>query len=136
MPTDKGGFEPNPAGTVATYDRRTQEFVAQYETLAFEDLYADVLDLMPSELSVVLDVGAGSGRDAAWLTGRGHSVVAVESAAGMREEAARRRTATGIQWMDDRLPGLERVHRTGMVFDLILLAAGRPDDRHPAAWAE
>lgn len=109
--------------TVAAYSRRAQEFVAQYETVAFEELYADVLDLMPSQPSAVLDVGAGSGRDAAWLAGRGHSVVAIEPAAGMREEAARRHTATGIQWMDDRLPGLERVHRTGMVFDLILLAA-------------
>lgn len=97
--------------------------VAQYETISFEELYADVLDLMPSQPSAILDVGAGSGRDAAWLAGRGHSLVAVEPATGMREKTARRHTATGIQWMDDRLPGLERVHRTGMVFDLILLAA-------------
>lgn len=122
-PTDKGGFEPNPAGTVATYDRRAREFVAQYETVAFEELYADVLDLMPPQPSAVLDVGAGSGRDAAWLAGRGHSVVAVEPATGMREEGTRRHAGVGIRWMDDRLPGLERVHRTGMVFDLILLAA-------------
>lgn len=117
---------PEPAtgkDAVAAYDRRAQEFVAQYETLAFEELYADVLDLFPSGPSAILDVGAGSGRDAAWLAGRGHSVVAVEPAASMREEAVRRHTAAGIQWMDDRLPGLERIHRTGMVFDLILLAA-------------
>ncbi|NUB04617.1 methyltransferase domain-containing protein [Azospirillum sp. Vi22] len=111
------------ASTVATYDRRAQEFVAQYETIAFEELYANILDLMPSAPSAVLDVGAGSGRDAAWLAERGHSVIAVEPAAGMREEAVRRHREAGIQWMDDRLPGLERVHRTGMVFDLILLAA-------------
>ncbi len=117
------GSASSTAGTVATYDRRAQEFVAQYETIAFEELYADVLDLMPSQPSAVLDVGPGSGRDAAWLAGRGHSVVAIEPAAGMREEGARRHAGVGIRWMDDRLPGLERVHRTGMVFDLILLAA-------------
>lgn len=44
------------------------ELAGQYESIAFEGLYADVLDVLPSAPSAVLDVdvGAGSGRDAAW----------------------------------------------------------------------
>lgn len=40
---------------------------------------------------LALDVGAGSGRDAAWLASWGYEVVAAEPAAGMRREASKRR---------------------------------------------
>lgn len=123
LPPDSSRSVSTHGDIVATYNRRAKEFAGQYEAIAFEDLYADVLDLLPAEPAVVLDVGAGSGRDAAWLAARGHSIVAVEPAAGMREEAARRHGSTTIRWLDDRLPGLERVHRCAMAFDLILLAA-------------
>ena len=33
------------------------------------------------------DIGAGSGRDANWLTGKDWDVIAVEPSAGMREQA-------------------------------------------------
>ena len=54
----------------------------------------------------MLDVGAGTGRDAAWLARLGHEVVAVEPSAAMRAEAERRHPAARIRWIDDRLPGL------------------------------
>lgn len=109
--------------TLAAYDGCAADLVERDEGVAFEELYAGILDLLPSTPAVVLDVGAGSGRAAAWLASRGHEVVAVEPAAGMRQEARRLHALAKVRWLDDRLPGLERVHRLGISFDLILLAA-------------
>jgi SAM-dependent methyltransferase len=72
---------------------------------------------------IALDVGAGSGRDAAWLATLGYEVVAAEPAAGMRLGALRRHPDPRIRWLDDRLPDLTGVHRLGLAFDLILLSA-------------
>jgi SAM-dependent methyltransferase len=87
--------------------------------------------LLPSG-GLALDVGAGSGRDARWLQSIGFSVVAAEPARGLRERASKA-TATGIRWIDDRLPALDRVHRLGLSFDLVILSAVwqhvTPEDR-------
>ncbi|WP_431858707.1 class I SAM-dependent methyltransferase [Azospirillum sp.] len=108
---------------MAVYDRRALELASQYETVGFDEVHADILDLLPPEGATILDVGAGSGRDAAWLAAKGHDVVAVEPSAGMRAEAVRRHETGRIRWVDDRLPGLEYVHRLGVAFDFILLSA-------------
>lgn len=77
--------------------------------------------MFPSS-GLALDVGAGSGRDARWLRSLGMSVVAVEPAAGFRRHASAH-PDDDIRWVDDRLPSLDRVHRLGLGFDLILLSA-------------
>ncbi|MBP2316814.1 class I SAM-dependent methyltransferase [Azospirillum soli] len=112
-----------PPDAVAAYDHRAADLAAQYESVAAEDVHGPVLDLLPATPGAVLDVGAGSGRDAAWLARLGHQVVAVEPSAGMRAEAQRRHADPRIRWVDDRLPGLDRVHRLGLAFDTILLSA-------------
>jgi SAM-dependent methyltransferase len=72
----------------------------------------------------VLDVGAGSGRDAAWLASLGFDVVAVEPSAAMVQEARRFHPTAPINWVEgDSLPGLERTLRRGQAFDFILLSA-------------
>lgn len=109
--------------SIDTYDREASLLAERYETVASEATFKEFLDLLPIEPGAVLDVGAGSGRDAAWFAGGGHRVVAVEPAAGMRAEGERRHAGSGIIWLDDRLPGLEGVHRLAMPFDIILLSA-------------
>ncbi|REN11303.1 class I SAM-dependent methyltransferase, partial [Mycobacterium tuberculosis] len=69
----------------------------------------------------VLDIGAGSGRDAAALAALGHRVVAVEPTPELRAEGMRRHAALPIEWIDDHLPGLHRVQALGVRHDLILL---------------
>jgi hypothetical protein len=56
-------------------------------------------------------VGAGSGRDAAWLVSRGYEVVTVEPTAGIRLEGQRRHADNRIRCLDDRLLDLSIVHR-------------------------
>ncbi|MEJ2375423.1 MAG: class I SAM-dependent methyltransferase [Pseudolabrys sp.] len=79
--------------------------------------------MLPDAPALALDVGAGTGRDAAWLTSRGLEVVAVEPSGAMRANAERLHPSPSIRWISDSLPGLDHVHRLGLSFDLILLSA-------------
>ncbi|WP_242065492.1 bifunctional 2-polyprenyl-6-hydroxyphenol methylase/3-demethylubiquinol 3-O-methyltransferase UbiG [Trichocoleus sp. FACHB-262] len=79
--------------------------------------------MLPERPSLVLDIGAGSGRDAAWLADQGHEVVAVEPAAAMREAGQCLHPDSRIRWIDDCLPSLPNLHQLGLAFDFILLSA-------------
>ncbi|WP_158600988.1 class I SAM-dependent methyltransferase [Teichococcus wenyumeiae] len=72
------------------YETNAEAVVPQYEAADPVTLHTWLQDLLPSSPAAVLDVGAGSGRDAAWLAGLGHDVVAAEPANAMRTEGMRR----------------------------------------------
>lgn len=108
--------------TIGPYDRGFREFTEAYEAFGFTDIHKSVLPFLPSGPGVVLDVGAGSGRDADWFAAKGWDVVAVEPAGGMRTEAARRHGSGRIRWVDDALPALTSVHRLGLAYDPIWLS--------------
>ncbi|NOR63838.1 MAG: methyltransferase domain-containing protein [Rhodobacteraceae bacterium] len=78
--------------------------------------YAAVLAHFPQKPSQILDIGAGTGRDAAWLAGLGHEVLAVEPVAAFRVGKA-------LTWLDDRLPDLRKTRALGRTFDFILMNA-------------
>jgi len=105
------------------YDTHAKELAVQYESLDPERLNVWLIDLLPSGTGVALDVGAGTGRDAAWLVSRGLEVVAVEPSTAMREEGHRLHADAGIQWINDSLPDFRQVSRLGLTFDFILLSA-------------
>lgn len=113
----------NETRTNAGYGDAAQALAAQYESIDFETLHADVLHLFPRTPSNVLDVGAGSGRDAAAFARRGHRVMAVEPTEGLRREGERLHRALPIEWIDDALPQLDAVRATGRRFDLVMLTA-------------
>jgi SAM-dependent methyltransferase len=92
----------------------------RYEAVSAAELHGPVADLLPAAPARALDVGAGSGRDAAWLAELGHEVLAAEPSATFRAEGARRHADPAITWVDDQLPDLGRVDGP---FDLILLSA-------------
>jgi len=105
------------------YDERAAVFVHQYEQLDPESVHAAFLDSLPDGADrLALDIGAGSGRDAAWLRRKGFEVVAVEPAPGMRLAGRSLHPDPLIRWMDDRLPSLAATHRLGLAFDVILLS--------------
>ena len=108
---------------IAWYDANAKAAAADYETAEAEDIHGWLLGLLPPARATILDVGAGSGRDAAWLASRGYDVVAVEPSAAMRDEALRRHPGTTVRWIGDTLPVLDTVTRSGLSFDLILLSA-------------
>jgi SAM-dependent methyltransferase len=107
---------------VGAHDHGVAEFAVRFEAVSAEDQWGPVRDLIPvRQGAFALDIGAGTGRDAAWLAGLGLEVVAAESAEGMRAEGARLHPE--LRWVDDRLPELSRVHRLGLSFDFVLLSA-------------
>jgi len=110
--------------TVGPYDAKAGILAERYETARADAVHAALLQFIPHGHNLIaLDVGAGSGRDAAWLASLGYDVVAVEPAAGMRVEGQRRHPDPRIRWLEDRLPDLTGVNRLGLAFDLIMLSA-------------
>jgi SAM-dependent methyltransferase len=105
------------------YDAHVFDVSRRYESVAAESLHGWLVDLLPNAPALVLDVGAGTGRDAAWLASRGLEVVAVEPSGAMRTEAQRLHPSPAIRWISDSLPSLDQVLRLGLSFDLILLSA-------------
>lgn len=75
---------------ITIYEANSAALAARYDAVETESLLAGVLDLLPPPPAPVLDVGAGSGRDAAWFAARGHPVTAAEPAAGFRGVIAAR----------------------------------------------
>lgn len=94
--------------------------IPKFEGLSSEDLYAPLVHLLPPPGARVLDLGAGSGRDAAWLAARGCTVLAVEPVPEF--VAAGRRLHPELRWLEDALPGLERVRALEETFDFVLLS--------------
>jgi SAM-dependent methyltransferase len=105
------------------YAEQAEALVGRYDGLSFAAVHKDVLHLIPPSPSRVLDIGAGTGRDAAALAAMGHQIVAVEPVAEFRIRAAALHPSPHIEWLDDHLPELARLTARGDRFDLILLSA-------------
>lgn len=107
----------------AGYGAHAKALAAQYESITFSDVHRDVMYLFPSPPSRVLDIGAGSGRDAAALARLGHQVTAIEPTPELREEGQRLHADLPIAWRTDHLPDLIHTRTSGQRYDLILLTA-------------
>ena len=76
-----------PAIAIRWYDQNVSDVSRRYESVPAETVHGWLVDLLPSAPALVLDVGAGTGRDAAWLASRGLEVTAVEPSGAMRTTA-------------------------------------------------
>ncbi len=105
------------------YGSEAERLAVQYESIRFEDVHTDVLHLFPKSPAHVLDIGAGTGRDAAALTKLGHHVVAVEPTVELRLLGQTLHADQPIDWIDDALPDLDLLRSRKDQFKLILLTA-------------
>jgi SAM-dependent methyltransferase len=118
------------------YDAHAPDLVGRYEGVDPAKLHGWLIGIFPEKPSTVLDVGAGSGRDAAWFASQGHDVVAVEPSHGMRTEGQRLHADPRIRWIIDQLPDVSQLASLGISFDLVMLTAVwqhvAPSDRERA----
>ena len=105
------------------YDQNATAASEQYESVKAQDVHSWLVDRLPRSSASVLDVGAGSGRDAAWLSSLGFDVIAVEPSKSMRELAIKTHGNSAFRLVDDAMPSLEKVSRLGLSFDVILVSA-------------
>jgi len=109
--------------STAGYASEARDLLKRYEAVSFKDVHSHVLSYFPSNPSSVVDIGSGTGRDAAYLAAQGHTVLAVEPTLELREGAKRLHTSPRIEWLDDRLPDLKSVHARCETFDVMILNA-------------
>ncbi|AYC40146.1 putative methyltransferase [Streptomyces griseorubiginosus] len=117
----------------AYYAESAERLGEVYESVSFEDVHGALLDLLPEAPARVLDVGAGTGRDATALAGRGYTVDAVEPVAELRRVAERLHPGSGVTWRPGALPEIPGVRGP---YDVVLLSAvwmHLPPEERPVA---
>ena len=105
------------------YAEQAARLVIDYENLTFAEVHKATRHLYPATPSRMLDIGAGTGRDAAALAAEGHRVLAVEPTAELRQHGQQLHRSPNITWLDDGLPDLQHTLARSDHFDLILLTA-------------
>lgn len=118
------------------YNENANKLAQQYLSKSFDEVHQSWSQLLPSVIknahARILDIGAGSGRDAkhiAQLAAQTHGtenkvqVVAVEPANLLAELGARQTTGLKVKWLTDSLPALSVITKQEVSFDLILLSA-------------
>ena len=105
------------------YAENSAQLIERYESLSFDYKHEAVLLLIRRTPCSVLDIGAGTGADAAGLAARGHHVVAVEPTDALRQYGMAHHASPLIEWVDDCLPDLGRLAPRRHAFALIMLTA-------------
>lgn len=106
------------------YNQHAQDIVQYDATVDIGEQQSWMRQWLPDAPALVLDVGSGSGRVAAWLAELGYQVVAMEPARALREYAEHTYAHPHIEWVNDRLPQLEVIQqRTTWAFDAIVVHA-------------
>jgi len=105
------------------YAEEASSLLDIYESISFADMQAKIMHLIPEEPCRVLDIGAGTGRDAAGFAASGHDVVAVEPVDEMRAGAQKLHPSPRIEWIDDGLPTLAVVRARAVTFDVVTMTA-------------
>ena len=105
------------------YAEEAPELLERYESISFADQHRFIMHLIPTAPSRVLDIGAGTGRDAAGFAALGHSVVAIEPTEELRRGAMLLHPSPMIEWIDDSLPDLAAIRARGEEFDVVMLTA-------------
>lgn len=107
------------ANVLESYRREAADLAARFDALAAQDVLAPLAPYLPPAPAKIADIGAGTGRDAAWLAMQGYQVTAVEP---VQELAAlgRARNDRDITWINDYLPGLDVIRGAGRLYDIAI----------------
>ena len=97
--------------------------IPRYDAIDCNALFDKVVAYLPSMPATILDIGAGTGRDAGLFASKGYLVTAVEPVDTFRLWGANTHTSHAIEWIDDRLPKLASLKNRNGTFDFILINA-------------
>lgn len=118
------------------YEVNADFFAEECEKIEFEAIHSSFLKHLPQRRCAILEIGSGTGRDAAGLADLGHAVVAVEPSNELRMRAQTHHEKSNIRWIDDKLPKLDKVNKLEDRYDVIFLSAVwmhlAPSERKPA----
>jgi SAM-dependent methyltransferase len=112
-----------PVSGTEGYANEAEELFRRYEGIPAADAHRAVLHLIPTAPGSILDIGSGTGRDAAWFAAMGHRVVAVEPTDALRLPAMTLHPSPLIEWLNDSLPELASLRTRGESFDVVMLTA-------------
>jgi 2-polyprenyl-3-methyl-5-hydroxy-6-metoxy-1,4-benzoquinol methylase len=105
------------------YAEEAETLVENWEKISFSDNHQPVLHVIPTVPCTVLDIGAGTGGDAACFAAMGHRVVAVEPTDELRVPGMALHPSSRIEWLNDSLPDLAVLMARDEMFDLVMLTA-------------
>lgn len=95
--------------------------IQSFEAISSSDLLSHVSDFIPNSKCRVIEIGAGTGRDAAWLASKGSNVLAVEPVSEFREAGKSLHPSPQIEWFNDSLPSLSGIIQRNELYELALL---------------
>jgi cyclopropane fatty-acyl-phospholipid synthase-like methyltransferase len=102
------------------FNDRAEELARQYNALDRAKVHADLLALLPEGRSLsVLDIGAGSGADAAMFADLGHTVTAAEPAESLRKIGEEVFKNKNINWNAEVLPEMGAKIAAAAPFDVV-----------------
>jgi SAM-dependent methyltransferase len=113
----------NPNDVLEVYELHAPRLLESFEAVSSAEVYAHVAHLLPVRPARFADIGAGTGRDAAWLAAQGHRVLAVEPTEFFRSAGMKLHPSPRIEWLGDALPDLEHTLARGEVFDCVIVCA-------------
>ena len=110
-------------GGTQGYSQEAPTLLRTYESITFEQSQGRVLPLLPKPPCRVLEIGAGTGRDAAGFARLGYEVVAAEPTDEMRDGAKKLHADVAVEWLDDGLPDLTVLRGRKDRFDIVMMTA-------------
>ncbi len=113
---------PETSGTKG-YAEEAADLLPRYENISPAEKHQPVLYLIPKAPCDLLDIGAGTGADAAFFAAMGHRVVAAEPVDALRIPAMKLHPSPLIEWRNDSLPDLSAIRTAGRRFDVVIITA-------------
>ncbi len=108
---------------ISGYSEVVSRYCELSESIDFREIHGCILHLLPQAGALVLDAGAGTGRDAAALAAMGHNVVAVEPMTQFLVYAGTKHPSSKIRWISGSLPALHELPAEHGKFAFILCHA-------------
>ena len=114
------------------YVEDAEFLIPSFESVNSSELLSHVIKYIPKS-GQLIEIGSGTGRDAAWLASNELKVLAVEPVAEFRNAGKKLHINPNIDWVDDSLPSLSRVRSLHVSYDAALLVSVwqhvKPEDK-------